>query len=270
MLFMREELLNIKVKLKRIFELAEAAGRKAPPGSLRITKHRNKVQYYHVLPETGGNGKYIRNADIAMVSALAQKSFDRKMRNDAKQIIDAIDSFLKGIEPFKELSDNEFGEVYDCLPEQRKDLVQPYILPEDEYAEQWQSAEYAGNEYLGENRRLCTERGEMVRSKSEKIIADKLFMKNIPYHYEKPLEIRNHGVVYPDFTLLNRRTRREYYLEHFGLLDDCEYMQKTLSKLECYITNGIFPGKQLLITCESGEHPLNMEIVESLISEYLL
>ncbi|TOI85635.1 hypothetical protein CGI50_24830, partial [Vibrio parahaemolyticus] len=45
-----------------------------------------------------------------------------------------------------------------------------------------------------------TIRGEMVRSKSEVIVANILAMMNIEYFYEKPLNVRGKTYI-PDFTL---------------------------------------------------------------------
>ena len=66
---------------------------------------------------------------------------------------------------------------------------------------------------------ILTAKGERVRSKSEKILADYFYSRKIPYHYEKPLHLRGYGIVYPDFTLLSRKTRREVYWEHEGLVE---------------------------------------------------
>ena len=48
-----------------------------------------------------------------------------------------------------------------------------------------------------------TIKGERVRSKSEKIIADELYRYQIPYKYEFPLTLATHNrniQLYPDFT----------------------------------------------------------------------
>ena len=55
---------------------------------------------------------------------------------------------------------------------------------------------------MSKRQEIYTERGERVRSKSEKIIADKLFLQNIPYHYERPIYLKGFGMVYPDFCCL--------------------------------------------------------------------
>lgn len=102
-------------------------------------------------------------------------------------------------------------------------MVNPIILPDNLYALQWSQELYRGNPYRTDALVFATERGEYVRSKSEKMIADKLFMLKIPYKYECPLQCNRGKVFYPDFTLLNVSERKVYYLEHLGMLDNPEY-----------------------------------------------
>ena len=54
------------------------------------------------------------------------------------------------------------------------------------------------------------------------------------------------------------------------MMDNPEYTVKTVQKLETYEKNGIFPGEKLLLTYETGSHPLNMKTVENLIQKFLL
>jgi hypothetical protein len=49
-----------------------------------------------------------------------------------------------------------------------------------------------------------TERGELVRSKSELVIADKLYARGIDYAYEQPLVLPNGHIRYPDFTIADQ------------------------------------------------------------------
>ncbi len=53
-----------------------------------------------------------------------------------------------------------------------------------------------------------TEKGELVRSKSEMNIANALFRTEIPYKYECPLTLNDGRVIYPDFTVLDVYNRR--------------------------------------------------------------
>jgi len=117
---------------------------------------------------------------------------------------------------------------------------------------------------------IYTEKNEHVRSKSEKILADKLNLMHIPYHYEKPLHLHGYGIVHPDFTILNKRTRKEYYWEHLGMMDDASYSEKAVMKIETYEKNSIFPGDSLILTYETSVHPLDSRLIELIIHKYLL
>ena len=161
-------------------------------------------------------------------------------------------------------------EVYQRLPVERQKLILPYILPEEQYVKEWESRVYKEKGFGADAPEIYTEKGERVRSKSEKILADKFKLMEIPYHYECPLRLSGYGIVYPDFTLLNKRTRQEYYLEHFGMMDDEKYSEKTVQKIETYQKNGIYPGEKLLLTYETSKKPLNIILVEQMLIKYLV
>ncbi len=108
-----------------------------------------------------------------------------------------------------------------------------------------------------------------VRSKSEKILADKFYMQGSPYVYEIPIYLEKFGYIHPDFIVLNKRTRKEYFWEHFGLMDQVEYCEKAIRKIESYQRTGIHQGLQLILTYETRNHPLNMRVVEELIQFHL-
>ncbi|HWG91645.1 MAG TPA: UvrD-helicase domain-containing protein [Candidatus Thermoplasmatota archaeon] len=59
-----------------------------------------------------------------------------------------------------------------------------------------------------------TYRGEWVRSKSERDIANFLYVSNINYEYERPLQVRG-TTIHPDFYL----PEADVYIEHWGDLD---------------------------------------------------
>ena len=57
-----------------------------------------------------------------------------------------------------------------------------------------------------EQKIFYTKKGEYVRSKSEKILADMFYDLNIPYEYECQLILRNGYEYYPDFTFISPYT----------------------------------------------------------------
>lgn len=111
--------------------------------------------------------------------------------------------------------------------------------------------------------------GNVVRSKSEAMIDMFLYMNKIPFRYECALELEQ-ITLFPDFTIRHPKTGKLYYWEHFGMMDNVNYAKKTYSKLELYGRYGIIPSIQLIVTFETKEHPLTVDVIEKLIKEYFL
>lgn len=76
-----------------------------------------------------------------------------------------------------------------------------------------------------------TTRGELVRSKSEVIIANLLHALGITYAYEQPFAGRDGSVRYPDFTIEDAETGRRVFLEHLGLMSEPAYRRRWLAKI---------------------------------------
>ena len=88
-----------------------------------------------------------------------------------------------------------------------------------------------------------TEHGDLVRSKSELVIADKLHARGIDYAYEQPLALPGGRTRYPDFTIVDDASGVTYYWEHLGLLHDPGYRSRWEAKRAEYFAAGIrHPG----------------------------
>lgn len=245
-------------EIRELKKVVEKSLKKCPEGSLIVSKSNGVVQFFHKTTNERRKGKYLNKQKSKLIAALAQKDYDLELLREMEKQENSIQKALSVL-PTKILS-----QVFDKLPEARKNLIKPYILSDEEYKKAWESLTYTGNPYHGENLKFATEKGELVRSKSEKIIADKLFTMGIPYRYEYPLPIAR-GIIYPDFTILQVRTRKEIYLEHFGMMDNPEYCENALRKLQDLAGAGIVMGKNLIATFESSTVPLDTK----LLGEYL-
>ena len=111
--------------------------------------------------------------------------------------------------------------------------------------------------------------GNTLRSKSELIIDQLLFVYQIPYRYECKLAIGD-VTLYPDFTIIHPKTGKMFYWEHFGMMDNQKYSQKAFSKLEIYCENGIIPSINLITTFETTDFPLDAVKVENIIKQYFV
>lgn len=86
--------------------------------------------------------------------------------------------------------------------------------------------------------------GDMLRSKSEVIIANLLHERNVPFRYEQPLFAGDGTLRLPDFTIT--WAGRTYYWEHLGRLDLIDYAEAWKEKRAWY--EHWFPGQ--LVTTE--------------------
>ena len=68
----------------------------------------------------------------------------------------------------------------------------------------------------------------------------------------------------------SKRTRKVFYWEHLGMLDDAEYAEKAIKRVQSMEASGILSGKNLLITAETKQNPISIKSVNILIQEYLI
>ena len=191
--------------------------------------------------------------------------------NCNKAVVKKGEARLKQIKRItKNYSDDEIEKIYTSMNKARQLLVTPIEPTWDQLLTKWYEEEYQGKEFKEGTPLILTEKGERVRSKSEKILADYFYRKNILYKYEKPLHLKGYGTVYPDFTFLSRKTYREIYWEHEGMMDKQDYARAAVRKIESYQINHIYPGERLIITFETEQNILNSKIIENLIEKYLL
>ncbi|MBN1139883.1 MAG: AAA family ATPase [Anaerolineae bacterium] len=98
----------------------------------------------------------------------------------------------------------------------------------------------------GKIHRTLTE--QMVRSKSEVIIANMLFDRDIPFQYEVPLYAPDGTFYLPDFTI--NWQGEEWYWEHLGMLHDENYRNHWDTKQAWYRKHGF--AAHLVTTSEVG------------------
>ena len=240
--------------------------KEVPSGSLHISKCRNKAQYYHYFIEkTGEAGKtYIPESRKNFIYRLAQKDYDGKVLREAEKenrLIQNVLTYYRG-----QTADT----VFERLSDSRQKIVMPLEKSQEEFVREWSTVSYEGKGFAADAAELITDRGEQVRSKSELIIANLLNQEKIPYRYEYPVSLQGLGIVYPDFTVLNVRTREEILWEHQGMMDDPEYAGKAIRKVQAYIMNGYLPGKNLILTPETRSIPLSVRVVRTLIREFCI
>ena len=255
---------------KRIDELQQAIDflqkqiDRAPEGSLCGSRSHSSWQWQRLL---GNVRTYLPREKVKLIKALAQKKYNILVLKELVGQRDALDKLVESYVP-------QNGEkTYASMPAEWRREIEPLILPESEFVEAWRNLRYKRK--FVENADFLTANGERVRSKSEIIIADALNSFGIPYRYEFPHELNAVNLsrcikVFSDFTCLNVRTRKEFVWEHFGMMDDAEYLRNAMEKIELYACNGFYSGENLIVTMESRDKPLNSKMVNRLVEKYLI
>ena len=246
-------------QLKQIIKECEKSLLNAPKGNLRIAKKNNRFEYYYVNENDNTNGRYLKKKEEDFIRKLAQRDFELSVLRNAKERLKGIEKFLTNYER------TDLSNVFKKLNPYRKGLIHTNLISDEEYVKQWQAVNYEKKEFEDGSQDIITERGEYVRSKSEKIIADKLYMLGIPYRYECPIILEGNIKIYPDFTILKMPEREEMYLEHFGMMDDVNYVNMAMYKLDTYERNGIYLGVNLFLTYETSRKPLNARALDEML-----
>ena len=248
--------------LHQLKEEKERVIKGAPEGYLRVCQSRNKIQYYKRTNPKDFSGTYINESNMKIAYELAQKDYNQK-------ILKSIEKELKAISKYKEAYPDKTAEqIYESLHPARQKLIIPIRETDEELITRWEEVEYTGKEFYYDSSEHYTAKGERVRAKSEVIIADALHRAGIPYRYEYPLYLRGLEYFNPDFTILNVKKRKEIIWEHFGLMDNPEYAETFVHKINCYEKNGYHLGDTLICTFETRKNPLNHKTIKEIIQRH--
>ena len=241
-----QSIYNIENKINRL-----------PEGRIKVKNQDGKAYYYHagIYPTE----KYLGSKDIALIEELIQKNYLKLVLKEARNELAALEKMQK-IYPDKLAED-----VFDSLPDAKKKYATPINICDDAFVQKWLDIPYKRKPIKKGTPAFQTLKGDKVRSKSEVIIADRLWANGIPYKYECPLKTGNE-IIHPDFTILRMSDRKIIYHEHCGRMDDPTYTDDLLYRVSLYSQERIFIGDRLYLTFESSTRPLNTDTLDDYIN----
>lgn len=231
-----------------------------PPGKLVCCKDKKYTKYYHAQ---NGVYVYIHKKNLSLIRQLAEKNYLSASLADLQTELDAVNSYLEHYESYS--SQKEYLLNH---PLYRPTLLQ-VLKPLSEELAQWADEDFIKNpHHSGQLRHVCLS-GHIVRSKSEALIDQALFSYKIPFRYECALAL-GETTYYPDFTIRHPQTGQFYYWEHFGMMDSPQYAQHAFHKMQLYNSYGYVPTINLIITCETRNHPITPQDIEDILHHYFL
>ena len=235
-----------------------------PEGELYIRSDDKQKQYFQRLPK-GGNRKKEHRYGIKKQPELL-KALSRKAYID--EVLPILDKDLKEIgkllDKYKATDEESvMGDFLEKYPE-LSDGVYHGRRESGNWSE-WQSAEQS---FHPESLKSTASDGSGRRSVGELLIGAKLKHYKIPYRYEVPAHPDLPYI--PDFTVKRPRDGKIFFWEHFGLVNDKEYMERNRRKLLDYERVGIVPWENLIITYNQSDGGINEKLIDAMIEGWLL
>lgn len=264
-----EALITRRKRTRHACSVLKEKLKKAPTGRLRVVTKKGRggatrYQYYVSYVEGDTNGRYLPKSEESTAAAIAQRDYERALLEHKQQELAFLD---KAISCYVE---ENARPVYDALLPGRRRLVTPENVGTSEQAvAAWKQKRYKANPFP-EKPSLMTKASIAVRSKSEALIADALFLAGLPFYYEYPIRLPNGREYYADFFILNPATGREFVWEHFGCMDKSDYCTHTIKKISdytCFMMATHSFG--FLMTFEDKETPLQSHQIEAQLLQIL-
>lgn len=271
-----DELRREKARIERLKD--EVVGRltDAPDGTLRVSRRGSRAYFYHREEKSDRCGRYIPREKEGLAIRLATKDYDMRLLGVLLMVEERVDALLQALGSAGSCGDGpapvrDYVEAaYLRLSKERRALVIPHEQTLEEFVKEWESQGSGEKSFFEGDPLLYSDKNERMRSKSEVLIANKLNRYGIPYRYECAFTLEGEGIVYPDFLVLNRKTREMLVWEHLGMMDDAGYALKAMKKIEAYGRCGYIPGVNLILTHERSGCPLDTRVVERLIVAKLI
>ena len=249
-----------------------------PEGQLKVRRQRNKGKeytfFYVELPQKPGDVRRQRKnvtKDKETVRVMARKEY---LRTALERINGNIDILHEVISCIEDTSTD--GILSGLDPAIQKEIIfqkqKEYLLPDDpaeaEVLLKWVKAPYPKNPNYAHFLKHRTSTGELVRTKSEALIYEKLKEYKLAYRYENQL-MAGDTAIYPDFTI-RRTDGKIFYWEHAGRCDLQSYRDDLIWKIKTYESIGIGQWDNLIISFDVEDGRIDMREVESQIRNKLI
>ena len=185
-----QQLITRRIELVNLLNLKLKAQKNLPEGHLRIEQKKGRRPAQFY--------HFTNPADThgTYIPAANHELARRLAQKDYDhKLIKLLQQQISIMERLIKITENKITSLYTKSCPARQKLINPVTLTDVQYINNWQN----------------------------------ITRRNIPYRYEFPLTLKDGNIYHPDFLCLNVRTRQEYIWEHFGLMDNPDYADCTVS-----------------------------------------
>ena len=249
-----------------------------PEGTLKVRrqwkKEKEYTTFYLEMPQKPGDVRRERkniSKDADRLRVMARKEYLQTALERLEGNIIALQEILGNFE-----DTSTEGILSGLDPAIQKEIVfqkqKEYLLPDDPAEAkallEWIREPYPKNPNYSQYLKHRTSTGELVRTKSEALIYEKLKEYKLAYRYENQLMAGN-TAIYPDFTI-RRTDGKIFYWEHAGRCDLQSYRDDLIWKIRAYESIGIGQWDNLIISFDVEDGRIDMREVESQIKNKLI
>ncbi|MCQ2553408.1 MAG: hypothetical protein MJ150_03795 [Clostridia bacterium] len=247
---------------KRLLEIEKELSN-CPPGRIAHDTHSGVPRLVHETYDSTGRHRTKLSNNPDKISALIRKyifSEEEKYLKEKLRLVEAVE---------KRIVDVNLDSIVEKLKKNpciTDELILNALRAGD--PTDWANQPFEQLDWMIEEKRHITSRGLKVRSKSEILIAERLYANNIQFRYEEIIHCGKTRVA-PDFTI-KKSNGSIWYWEHEGLTSADAYLKRQKQKHETYALLGIVPWKNLIVTYDNENGDIDLRIIESEIINKLL
>lgn len=260
-----QETLKAEIQAQqRLLKDSETILSTAPPGHLVLRKRQATTSIYQNCKEKTASGWRCKSRNIKEDPQRIHDLVHKKLAENAARICrHNLPLLTRTLAAYQ----SPYG-LTDTLPDNYRFALS---LCEKRRLEDWKSAPYKKAAFDPRRHIHETLCGELVRSKSEVIIANALFSYEIPFHYEEqfPFPNDNGDFYFPDFTILLPNGSRILW-EHLGLLSIMDYAVHNGKKLHTYQAHDFLIGRNLILTQDDSRGNCSSAFIYQIIERDLL
>lgn len=262
-----EELKLEYKKLEKLMKKAELYPRK----TLLFCPYRNHTMRFYYSEPGSRKRIYIRRHDHELLRNITYGAVVAESIRIIKQNICSLETLMSTFKSYA------YEDVLNELPAAYRQAVE-FLSTE---APPPKTVIQSENHYYPEELKHTASNGLIVRSKGELAITEELLIYDLDFRYEMALKLIKNitnpdGTVfsrtvtkYPDFTIF-LKDGSVIYWEHTGKFDQENYRFDQFEKFKLYYDNGIYPPKNLIITMDDKDKPLDMMAIRRIIQNMIL
>ena len=222
--------------------------------------------YYQRFAKTGNRKKERRygiSNDSDKVLGLVRKQYVEAALKGVKKDISLVEKALVKYTPIDEHS--VMGAFVAKYPQLYEGLFYNTIRRDE-----WEKSFTPKEDFYVDGLKSVSLKGVDMRSGGEIYITSRLDHFGIPHRYEAPLDIIDIDGYAPDFTILRPRDNKIIYWEHFGKVNDEDYVMWNIQKVTNYIQHDIVPWDNLIMTYNNKKGGFDARIIDAMIEAWLL